>query len=189
MAKNNGTVDLPLVGKISDKDLPSYVCYAQASYYLLTGIWPILSIGTFQKVTGPKTDLWLVKTVALLIAAIGAAIGMAGYRRQVSPEIPVLAVSSAAGLTAIDVIYVAKKRIRPIYLLDGLGEVGLIALWALAWPRTRSGKRGAGATPLAGCQGCPEPEIGGRGLGACQFPGENEYALPTRPGRCARLRY
>jgi hypothetical protein len=34
----------------------------------MTGLWPLVSIGTFQQVTGPKTDLWLVKTVGVLIA-------------------------------------------------------------------------------------------------------------------------
>src|SRR5438270_11614006 len=39
----------------------------QGVYYLLTGVWPLVSIDTFQMVTGPKTDLWLVQTVGALI--------------------------------------------------------------------------------------------------------------------------
>ncbi len=35
----------------------------------------------------------------------------------------------AAGLTAIDTIYVARKRISPIYLLDAVTEIALIAAW------------------------------------------------------------
>jgi hypothetical protein len=41
----------------------------QGVYYLLTGVWPLPSIGSFQRVTGPKTDLWLVRTVGVLVAA------------------------------------------------------------------------------------------------------------------------
>jgi hypothetical protein len=44
----------------------------------LTGICPLISIDTFQKVTRPKTDLWLVKTVGSLIASIGLVIVLAG---------------------------------------------------------------------------------------------------------------
>jgi hypothetical protein len=44
---------------------------AQESYYLLTGIWPIIHIGSFMAVTGYKTDIWLVKMVAFLSVTIG----------------------------------------------------------------------------------------------------------------------
>jgi hypothetical protein len=39
-----------------------------------------------------------------------------------------LALASAGGLTAIDVTYVAKRRIAPVYLLDAVAELALIAL-------------------------------------------------------------
>jgi hypothetical protein len=123
-----------------ERNLTEYLSLAQSAFYVVSGVWPILHIGSFQKVTGPKTDLWLVKTAGTLIAVIGSVIGLAGYRRRVSPEIGVLAVGCAAGLAAIDVVYVAKKRISPIYLLDALAEGGWIALWALVWPTEKEGK-------------------------------------------------
>jgi cation transport ATPase len=43
----------------------------QGVYYLITGIWPLLSMQSFEKISGPKTDVWLVKTLALLIVAVG----------------------------------------------------------------------------------------------------------------------
>ena len=45
---------------------------AQGAYYLLTGVWPLVSIGTFQRLTGPKADRWLVKTVGVLVGALAA---------------------------------------------------------------------------------------------------------------------
>ena len=33
------------------------VALVQGIFYFLTGIWPLLSMETFLKVTGPKTDL------------------------------------------------------------------------------------------------------------------------------------
>lgn len=108
------------------------VAMAQAIYYIVTGIWPLVSITTFEQVTGPKADRWLVKTVGLLIAVVGAVLAVAGFRRRMTPEIPLLAVGSAAVLTAVDVVYVAKRRIAPIYLLDAVGEALLIAGWIVA---------------------------------------------------------
>ncbi len=118
--------------------LARLVAVAQALYYILTGVWSLVSIDTFQKVTGPKTDLWLVKTVGVLVIVIGAVLGLAGGRRQSGPEIPLLGIGSAAALTAIDVVYVAKRRIAPIYLLDAIAEVLLIAGWVLGLQRRRS---------------------------------------------------
>jgi hypothetical protein len=116
-----------------------YVSWAQALFYVLTGVWSLVSIRTFQMVTGPKVDTWLVKTVGVLVMVIGAVLGMAGARRQWTPEIPLLAAGSAAGLAGIDVVYVAQKRISPVYLLDALAEVLLIAMWAVAWPKRHKG--------------------------------------------------
>ena len=105
----------------------------QGGVYLLTGVWPLLSIRTFQMVTGPKTDLWLVKTVGVLVSVIGAVLILAGVRRTETAEVPLLAAGSAAGLTAIDVIYSTRGRISKVYLLDAVFETALIGAWGVAW--------------------------------------------------------
>jgi hypothetical protein len=56
------------------------VALVQGLYFLMTGLWPLVSIGTFQQVTGPKINLWLVNTVGVLVAVIGAALILAGVR-------------------------------------------------------------------------------------------------------------
>ena len=116
-----------------------YVAVAHACYYIITGLWPLFSIGTFQKVTGPKTDTWLVKTAGVLITVIGAVIGMAARppSGEPQPEIATLAVGSALGLAGIDVVYVAKGRIRPVYLLDAVAEVLLAGAWLTAVQMSR----------------------------------------------------
>jgi hypothetical protein len=53
-----------------------------------------------------RFDHWLVMTVGVLITSIALALLVAARRRQSSPEIAVLAMASALGLTLIDVIYV-----------------------------------------------------------------------------------
>jgi hypothetical protein len=107
----------------------------QGVYYLLTGIWSFVGIRSFQLVTGPKTDLWLVKTVGVLVTVIGGVLIFAARRPRLVPEIPLLGIGSALGLTAIDVIYVARGRISPVYLLDALLELFLAAGLLLTWTR------------------------------------------------------
>jgi hypothetical protein len=91
----------------------------------------VLSIDSFQAVTGGKRDLWLVKTTGLLIAAIGSVLMLAGYRGEISPEVRVLAVTSSLSLAGIDLVYVSKRVIGPIYLGDAAGELTLAAAWLL----------------------------------------------------------
>jgi hypothetical protein len=117
------------------RDHASLLAIGQGVYYLATGIWALVSIRTFEAVTGPKADRWLVKTVGVLVAVIGGVLILAGRRRRVEPESVVLAAGSAAGLAAIDTVYAVKGRIAKIYLLDALTEVALVAAWALARPR------------------------------------------------------
>jgi hypothetical protein len=89
----------------------------------------VLEIRTFQLVTGPKKDLWLVKTAGLLIGVIGVVLLLAGLRRRKEPEFPLLAVGSALSLAGIDVVYVRRRRIPPIYLLDAAVELAFAAGW------------------------------------------------------------
>ena len=124
----------------SHRKLYSLLSWGQAVYYAVTGLWAIVDIRSFQKVTGPKVDIWLVKTVGVLIIVIGAVLALAGKRGEPVPEVPLLAVGSAAGLTAIDIIYVTKKRIRPVYLLDAVAEIGLMALWGI-WSSLKPTRR------------------------------------------------
>ena len=100
---------------------------AQAAYYLATGVWPLLSMRLFERVTGKKTDRWLVQTVGLLVGCIGASIALESRRERASPAILTLAVGSALSLATIDVVHAAGRRISPIYLADAVAEVLLAA--------------------------------------------------------------
>lgn len=119
------------------------LCLIQGLYYFITGLWPLVSISSFQYVTGVKTDNWtgsetdhwLVNTVAVLVLSIGFVLIVAAWRRPPSVDAFLLAVTSAIGLTAIDVIYVSRRVIDPIYLLDALAEVILLIGWAVYFAR------------------------------------------------------
>ncbi|HEU4700815.1 MAG TPA: hypothetical protein VFS40_16650 [Gemmatimonadales bacterium] len=115
--------------------------WAQGIYYLLTGLWPLLHLPSFEWVTGPKTDDWLVRTVGLLVAAIGLGLLLAARRGRVAREVAVTAAAAALALAAVDVVYVADGTLRPVYLLDVPPELGFVVLWLLGW------RAGAPAAP------------------------------------------
>jgi hypothetical protein len=103
---------------------------AGAWYYIVTGIWPIVNRRSFEAVTGSKVDFWLVRTVGVTVSAIGTGLALAAQRDQLSREMQATALVAAAGLAAIDVVYVARRRIRPVYLLDAVAQA--VFLRALA---------------------------------------------------------
>ena len=91
---------------------------AQGAYYVLTGFWAVVDRRRFEAITGRKTDYWLVRTVGLLAATIGSSLLAGSRTRRPSTETTVLAVAAGVSFTAVDLVYVARGRISPIYLGD-----------------------------------------------------------------------
>jgi hypothetical protein len=100
---------------------------AQAAYYVATGVWPLAHRRSFEAVTGPKSDFWLVQTVGVLVTAIGGGIAVAFRRPAPSLELRVVAALAAAGLAAVDIYFVGRRRIRPVYLADAAIELLFVA--------------------------------------------------------------
>ena len=105
------------------------VAFLQGCYLLVSGSWGALHIESFQRITGRKTDLWLVRTVGLLLVGIGAGLLVAGFRKQFDPALIVIAMASAAALLVVELVYVPKRVISPIYLIDAAIEAGFLVAW------------------------------------------------------------
>ena len=102
------------------------------------GAWPIASMSTFERVTGPKHDDWLVRTVGGLCVAVGTGL-VAGSGRATT--VRPLGVATAATFLVTDVIGVRTGRLRPVYLLDAVAEIALVAGWTrLWWQRARTSR-------------------------------------------------
>ena len=101
--------------------------WGQASYYGLTGAWPIVHRRSFEAVSGAKTDYWLVRMVGALTTAIAVTLAVGARAEDVSPETRALALSSAASFAAVDGYYGARRRISKVYLIDLLLQACLIA--------------------------------------------------------------
>ncbi|HEX6616867.1 MAG TPA: hypothetical protein VF046_11240 [Gemmatimonadales bacterium] len=124
--------------------MPALLARVQGWFYVLTGVWAIVDIYSFQRVTGPKTDLWLVKTVGVLAIVIGAALIAAARERRLGAPVLIVAIGSPLGLAAIDLIYALGGRISPIYLLDAAAELVIALLWLAAGPRRLAGAAASG---------------------------------------------
>ena len=97
----------------------------QGVYYLVTGVWPLVHMGSYLAVTGYKHDLWLVRTVGLLITVCALSLLVAARARRVTAEIVILASGFALSMAAVDVACVSQSVIPRIYLADAVAEVAL----------------------------------------------------------------
>jgi hypothetical protein len=102
----------------------------QGAYFSATGVWPLVHMPSFLAVTGPKTDLWLVQTVGALIAVVGAALLLAAWSGRITWEVIVLGAGCALALGSVDVVFVTREVIPPVYLADA-GPEAVFALWWL----------------------------------------------------------
>jgi hypothetical protein len=113
-------------------DALSQVAFGQGIYYAVTALWPFCHMGSFLLVTGPKTDLWLVHTVGALILVISLPLVLAPFHEKAANEIVILGIAAAVALASVDVYYVIRCVISPIYLVDGVIEVGFLTAWLWA---------------------------------------------------------
>src|SRR5579884_416636 len=84
----------------------------QGVYFAATGVWPLVHMASFEAVTGPKVDTWLVRTVGVLVASVGATLISAGVHG------------------AIDAFYATRKRISKIYLAEAAVEAAVVMAWS-----------------------------------------------------------
>jgi hypothetical protein len=94
----------------------------------------LIHMRSFEVVLGPKVDRWLVYTVAGLMTTIGASQLSAAASAPSLRQARCVGAGSAATLAAVDVVYVARRRISPMYLLDALFE----AAWLVAWAKSQN---------------------------------------------------
>jgi hypothetical protein len=113
---------------------------AQGAYYLVTGAWPLVSMESFELVTGPKLEHWLVYTVSLLALVIGTSLVAAARTGEAAMSIRVLALGTAAAFAATDFFYVSVGRISAVYLLDGAAELAFAIGIVIALVRDRLAK-------------------------------------------------
>lgn len=107
----------------------STIAKVQGTFNVVSGIWPLAHMRSFEAVSGPKTDKWLVRTVAGLLVTVGLAQLRAARDADSVGYAKLLGVGTAGTLVAIDLTYAVPGRISRIYLVDAAVELLLIRSW------------------------------------------------------------
>lgn len=110
----------------ADEQRPwNWPMFAQAGYYIITGLWPLAHMRSFEALTGPKPDRFVVESTGLLFAATGATLVAAaadGGRDRVARVLSAL-VPAGATLAALR----HRPRLRAVYLADAAVQAALAA--------------------------------------------------------------
>jgi hypothetical protein len=106
---------------------------AQGVFNVGNGLWPLVHMRSFEAVFGPKTDRWLVRTVAGLMVSNGVAQIRSRRPPAALAHARQIGVGTAVTLAAIDLAYAPTGRISRMYLLDAAIE----AAWITAWLTSR----------------------------------------------------
>jgi hypothetical protein len=110
---------------------PRAVAGVHAGYLIGTGLWPIVHRRSFERVTGPKRDFWLVRTVGGLAALSGVTLGLAALRGGRSLEAQTLAGGSALVFGVADLY--AGARVSRVYFGDLVPQVLFTPVWFRSW--------------------------------------------------------
>jgi len=103
--------------------------WIQGLYLLFTALWALIDIDSFMQLTGPKTDIWLVKTVSVLLLAIGLGFIVQAFVNTNPLPVILVALISSTGLAAIDIYYHLRGVISIVYFYDGWIELAFALLW------------------------------------------------------------
>jgi hypothetical protein len=115
---------------------------AQATYILITAVWPLVHIDSFMDVTGYKTDVWLVKTVGALLVPVAVCLYLHLFIHTDPRPAIALGGLTAFAFVCVDFYYALGDVISDIYLADGIIEAVFLAVWIyIAFSLKKNSKR------------------------------------------------
>ena len=119
---------------------PNTAPFTQGVFYVVTGLWPIIHLRSFEAITGRKRkEGWIAKSMGGLIAAVGVALIAGSLEKRQSAALRVLGMGSAIALGVADLVFAKQhkthNRNQTAYYADAAAEGAALAGWIIAKPR------------------------------------------------------
>jgi hypothetical protein len=108
---------------------PTRIARVQAAYYLVAGLWPLVSIRSFEAVAGRRRDHWVTRSNGLLIAAVGAAVGLYSLTPRLSRRVRLVGMVFPLALAAADVAFAWPATRKRAYLADAALSLATAGAW------------------------------------------------------------
>jgi energy-converting hydrogenase Eha subunit E len=103
---------------------------AQGAYDMVGGLWPLIHMPSFEAVTGPKEDDWLVRSVAGILLVMGAVLMFDAFRHHVSHSVRIMAGGISAVLAIVALVSSLAGFISLLYFIDGIIHLSFALAWA-----------------------------------------------------------
>ncbi len=119
---------------IKQLSLFEWVLGIQGTYYLITGLWPFLHLRSFETVTGPKDDIFLLHMTSALIIVIAGAL-LLSLRQEKTPPVLFLAVFSPVAFMFIEILY--RSQINWTYFIDFAIQAVILAALVYSYVKSK----------------------------------------------------
>lgn len=120
----------------------SYLLLIQGLYWLFIGLWGMINSHSLERVTNIMvTDIWLVKTVSILIIVISLSLLSGVKSKEQTMPVILLAITGCIGLAGIDFYYSETRVISPAYLMDGIVQILFFIAWIVVLLISRNKKQ------------------------------------------------
>lgn len=103
----------------------------QGAYNLFGGLWPLLHMRSFEAITGPKDDSWLVRTVAGILVVVGVVLLRDAFRGHVAQSVRFMAAGISTVLAIVAIVSSLAGFISWLYFFDGLIHLAFALAWML----------------------------------------------------------
>lgn len=115
---------------------PNTAPFTQGVFYVITGLWPIIHLRSFERITGRRREGWLAKAMGGMITAVGAALIVGSLESKAPRSLRVLGMGSALALGLADLVFATRgRKAQKAYLADAVAEGAAFTGWVIAKPR------------------------------------------------------
>lgn len=115
-----------------------------SAYSMVGGAWPLVAPRHYERITGHKSDKWLMSAISLHFEVTAAVMARAALTERVTPEVATLVVGSSLSMAGLSLVNVARGRIPSVYLMDAVGHLVLCAGWIAGARRPGALRRNVG---------------------------------------------
>ena len=121
--------------------IATWLSIAQGIVYIASGLWVLVAKRNYQEIHQLNSDFPIITMHGVWLLLVGGILVIAGYRRQKSPEVRLLAFGAALGILLTDIVSNSVVGLAQIYYTDMMIEFVFVVLWLLVWMiERRTGK-------------------------------------------------
>ncbi len=118
-----------------------WLLIAQGSYYLLTGLWPLVHFASFAQAVALRINAFQAQSFGAVLIVIGACLIEAARRGPPDAFATLLGAAVAAAIAVVDLVWLPRLGVSSGLWIDLLIEVAFALVLILLYPRYQAEQR------------------------------------------------